>query len=230
MKNTLKITFISFTALFLFACDSSTSTKKTDPGGGGGGNTTTYTVDVSVTGLDGTLNVVNGTDSTSFVTNDTITITTDLADLATYDVQVANGGHPSLQTCTVALGNGSIQAANAAVTINCVYGGNSNGIVTEGRNYYMTACQDCHKAGSEDPSKAFGSSMDLALNYQSRVNDRNNGNKVFNEDIKTDMHRIGELYNLMGNFDAVSAQTVADLQAYLDWLCVPQTARNPTCP
>lgn len=104
-------------------------------------------------------------------------------------------------------------------------GGNKlTGNAATGLVYYESECAVCHKAinantntNSQKPgdtSKTFASS-DLAKNYNFQIATGNASN------ITLDMHTFGSARNLMGRFDTISAQNVADLEAFLKTYAAP---------
>lgn len=80
------------------------------------------------------------------------------------------------------------------------------GVTADGAVYYQTSCADCHKAGADDTTNAFGA-IDLAQKQDM---------------IRSDMSNYDQTsgFNLMTVFSNVPAQRVADLKAYL--ASVPQ--------
>ncbi|MFV1983272.1 MAG: c-type cytochrome [Thiohalomonadales bacterium] len=85
--------------------------------------------------------------------------------------------------------------------------------VAAGKEYYMSECAVCHKAGADDTTNAF-SSVDLVVDYQGKTK------AAKDTYIVPDMHTYGlagsDNHNLMGRFDLVPAQSVADLKAYFE--------------
>ncbi len=79
----------------------------------------TYTVGGTITGLTGTVALLNnGTDTTSISTNGAFTFSTPIAEGSTYHVTL--GAQPIHQTCTVASGSGTMGGANVTnVTVTC---------------------------------------------------------------------------------------------------------------
>jgi len=211
MKN-IQILFIAFITLFLFACDSSSSgTKATVTPG-------TFNLGVKVVGLNGDLVIknVNDNKTLNFSVDDTKIISNELADLTDYDIQVDS--LPLGQGCLLGSNaKGKIDGVGVVVEITC---SNSalTGNIQNGKLYYNNNCSDCHRVGSAgaDDSFAFASSstMDLVDNYDNRVTNS------LPELIKPDMHRISIVANLMGDFQAVSDQEIADLIAYINSLRV----------
>ena len=102
---------------------------------------TTYTVGGAVTGLNGTLLLLNNSsDAVTVSTSGTFAFQQTLFDKATYDVMV--GAQPAGQTCTVTNGAGTIAAANVtSVNVSCInnpqatsytLGGTVSGLTTGG--------------------------------------------------------------------------------------------------
>ena len=83
-------------------------------------STNTYTVGGAVTGLTGTVTLLNnGTNSTPISTDGSFTFSTAIAEGSTYNVTVQT--QPTEQTCTVTNGSGTISSANVTnVTVTCV--------------------------------------------------------------------------------------------------------------
>ncbi len=115
---------------------------------------TTYTVGGAVTGLYGTLLLLNNSsDAVTVSTSGTFAFQQTLFDKATYDVMV--GAQPAGQTCTVTNGAGTIAAANTSVNVACTnnpqatsytLGGTVSGLttggtvaLTDGRSISVTA-------------------------------------------------------------------------------------------
>lgn len=194
-----------FGALFLFACDSSSTAKVTPTGN-------TYFISAKVTGLKGTgISLYSGNDIAPFKTDGTLQFDTKISEGSKYKVGIVVGTTPQNQTCTVAAnGSGDKMSADVIADVTCVDNNGNGGLtgnITDGKVYYMSECAACHKALSADTSYTFSSS-DLADNYRiAKLANRTN--------IIPDMHAIGPAKNLMGRFDKIPAQSVADLEAYL---------------
>ncbi|EHL30841.1 hypothetical protein [Legionella drancourtii] len=79
----------------------------------------TYTVGGTITGLTGTVTLLNnGADITSISTDGSFTFSTPIAEGSTYHVTL--GSQPTHQTCTVASGSGTMGGANVTnVTVTC---------------------------------------------------------------------------------------------------------------
>jgi len=202
MKN-IQIIFLAFVTLSLFACDSSSTPQKT------GGGAETYSVDVKVFGLNGTVVMMNvlTNEERTFTADSTRTLSTGLADKADYDVKVKT--QPTNQNCKVTAGVDKINAIGVIIDVTC-----SDiiklGSASAGKQYYTDNCGVCHNAGV-DTTSAFSSqsTMDLAKHYRTRIT---NG---LVEKIKPDMHDLSIVANLMGDFQALTDIEVADLIAYL---------------
>jgi hypothetical protein len=216
MKNLLKLTTILFGALFLFACDSS-STGKT------AGSGTTFSISANVTGLKGSgLILFSGTEIKDVSSNGLVTLNTSIAKGSSYNIGVVDGAQPSnpVQTCNVGTNAvGDNLQSDITVEVTCSGGGNgggNSGLVgsrTSGKDYYMSECAVCHRSGSDDIEYTF-SSNDIANDYQNRPDQA-----AKDSYITEDMHAYGPAsknHNLMGRFDTVPAQSVADLKAYLE--------------
>ncbi len=244
MKNLIKMTLVGFVSIMLFACDGGTTSKSnntanetiTDPnqGSGGSGETTvdpktfTITVDVTaITSADITDKLVvdyNG-EPLDFTTVGQKTFTMAVEENKGYTVTVVSS--PALQTCLIS-NNGTMQSVTADVIVSVACSDNpliGNAVV--GKMYYMSECAVCHAAGEDDTTRTFGALGDLAQKFQKRALDRV-GNPALSEDIQSDMHAIGPVTNLMGRFQAIPAQSIADLKQYLTDVCVPTA--NKVCP
>ncbi|MCP5498469.1 MAG: DUF1554 domain-containing protein [Leptospiraceae bacterium] len=83
------------------------------------GNSSTYTVGGSVSGLSGTLVIINnGGDSLSLNSDGNFTFPTALNDLSTYEVSISS--QPTGQFCTLSNGSGTIASANVSnISISC---------------------------------------------------------------------------------------------------------------
>ncbi len=208
MKNIFKLILITSATFFLFACDSS-NTASTPAG-------KSYLLSVKVTGFTGTataLSVVNGND-----VNDILKFPSDaeksfskkVASGSSYKVTIVDGT-AGKQTCTPG-SNASSDSIQSDVVVNITCDNGPVGLtgnLTDGEIYYMSECAVCHKAGTADPTKTFASS-DVAENYKIAKNASAGGTNI-----NPDMHSIGPTRNLMGRFDAIPAQSVADLEVYL---------------
>src|SRR5262249_28606163 len=102
-------------------------------GGGGGGGSSTYSIDVAVTGLSGTVVLQNNVGSNLTVAADgTYTFTGKYPSGTAYDVTVST--QPADQGCVVTNATGTVAAAPATVpTVSCqgpglaLFAGNANG-------------------------------------------------------------------------------------------------------
>lgn len=94
-------------------------------GGGGGGSASspapkTYSVGVTVTGLQGTgLVLHNGSDTVTVGSTGSATFTTALATGAAYSVTVATQPSSPTQSCTVTSGQGTVASSNVMVSVAC---------------------------------------------------------------------------------------------------------------
>ncbi|WP_058533878.1 DUF1566 domain-containing protein [Legionella saoudiensis] len=81
-------------------------------------STNTYTIGGTITGLVGTVTLLNnGVDPTSVSVNGPFTFSTPLAEGSTYHVTI--GTQPPNQTCNVASGSGTVSGNVTDVTVNC---------------------------------------------------------------------------------------------------------------
>jgi len=206
MKNTIQISLVTLVSLVLFACDSSTSTKKTDTGGGD--TPTTFSVSANVTGLGAnTLIITNNlnTNEKSFNSDGQSEILTGLAENSSYGISLKSD--PIGKNCVLG-SNAASNSISADVVVSVSCNTIAVGVISDGKDYYMSECAVCHQSGIDDPDGAFAVA-DLAKNYQNKTG--LNGIII----ITPDMHNIGtDTQNLMGRFDSISEQVVADLEAY----------------
>lgn len=211
MNNIVKLIFITSVTLFLFACDSSTTSKKTGPGGGTNGSNNTFSITVTAQGLTGNFSLRNGA-------NDLLTLTpavpsgvisSALPSGNSYAVAInTNGIQTAGQICNFDNNDNNSSNITADVTINMTCS-TSSGNVANGKIYYMSECAVCHRAGAADVTYVFSSS-DISASY--KVARASAGLKT---NITRDMHAIGPARNLMGRFTSVSNENVADLEAFL---------------
>ncbi len=75
------------------------------------------------------------------------------------------------------------------------------GLATNGHIYYQNRCATCHSAGRDDITSAFGA-VDLARRQDMIAVDISNFDQTSG-------------FNLMGTYNDIPAQRVADLKAYL---------------
>ena len=123
-KKYRKYFLIPFIFLGIIAVTSSVNCGGGGDGGGGGGTSSdggggTYTVGGTVSGLNGTVVLQNnGGDDLTITQNGALTFATALANSSAYNVTVMT--QPSVQTCTVANGSGTISGANVTnVAVTC---------------------------------------------------------------------------------------------------------------
>jgi len=210
MNKILQLSFVAVTALFLFACDSSTSTKKTDTGGGG--TPTTYSVSANVTGLGANTLIITNTLNTnekSFNTDGQSEILSGLAANSSYGISLKSD--PMGKTCTLGPNAASNSiSTDVIVSVSCSDVA-ITGDVGNGMAYYMSECSVCHRAGgiTVDASSTFGTNGDLAGDYKIAVG-VDGGVNFFNN-----IHLLGPQRNLMGRFNMLKPQSLADLKAYL---------------
>ncbi|VAW92262.1 hypothetical protein MNBD_GAMMA22-302 [hydrothermal vent metagenome] len=95
--------------------------------------------------------------------------------------------------------NSEQTAPPPVVTPDDPIGGSNPGIAFNGKIYYQQNCSLCHAAGADDNTSAFGA-IDLAK-QESKVS--------------SDMSQLDTTYNMMGRFNNIDVERVADLKKYL---------------